>query len=78
MIRYRLESRLADPENRKLYRRRSHLAETPFAQIKHRRGFRQFAHRGLEAVDAEFLLECLVHNLLRIRETTRGLLLHPA
>jgi len=78
LVRYRLESRLADPDNRRLYRRRSHLAEAPFAQIKHRRGLRQFVRRGLQAVNAELLLDCLVHNLLRIRQATAGLLPCPA
>lgn len=78
LVRYRLESRLADPENRKLYRRRSHLAETANADMKHRRGLRQFLHRGLAAVDAELLLDCVVQNLLRIREATGGLLPGPA
>lgn len=67
VIRYLLESRLADPANRDLYKQRGHLAETPFARMKEHHQLRRFARRGINAVNAEFLLHCLVHNLLRIR-----------
>jgi transposase len=67
MIRYLLETRLADPVNRETYKQRSHLAETPFARIKQHQQLQRFARRGLDAVNAEFLLDCIVHNLLRLR-----------
>lgn len=67
VIRYLLETRLADPENREHYKKRGHLAETPFARIKEHQGLQRFVRRGLEAVNADFLLDCLTHNLLRLR-----------
>lgn len=67
VVRYLLESRLADTANRQLYKQRAHLAETPFARMKEHQQLRGFTRRGIAAVNAEFLLHCIVHNLLRIR-----------
>lgn len=66
-IRYLLETRLADPTNRETYKQRGHIAETPFARIKEHQQLRRFARRGFDAVNADFLLDCIVHNLLRLR-----------
>lgn len=71
VMRHRLETRLADPDNRLAYQQRGHLAETPFAQLKHGRRLRRFSRRGINAVNAEFLLDCLIHNLLRLRTATQ-------
>ena len=35
-------------------------------QIKEARGFRRFLLRGFEKVDAEWLIICLTHNLLKL------------
>jgi len=48
------------------YARRKALAEPPFGQIKHCRGFRQFSLRGLEKMRGEWKLVCLTHNLLKL------------
>jgi hypothetical protein len=45
--------------------------EPVFAQIKHIRGFRQFLLRGLAQVEAEWLLVCLTHNLLKLFRATK-------
>lgn len=73
IIRHRLDTRLADPDNRQTYKQRSHQAETPFAVIKHRHRLTRFTRRGLAAVNAEFTFECLVHNLQRIRTALQPL-----
>src|SRR5699024_11778673 len=64
--RARMNHRLRTPEGLGLYRRRSHMVETPNAWLKDRRGLRQFARRGLEAVQAELSLAAAVTNLLRL------------
>lgn len=46
--------------------------EPVFGQIKHARGFRQFSLRGLPAVQAEWLLVCTVHNLLKLYGANRA------
>jgi transposase len=66
VVRHRLETRLGDDANKELYKKRSHIAETPFARLKDHQQLHRFARRGLNAVTAEFLLDCVVHNLLRI------------
>ena len=48
------------------YRKREQSIEPVFGQIKEARGFRQFHLRGLEAVNGEWLLVCLCHNLLKL------------
>jgi len=39
---------------------------TVFGQLKEARGFRRFSLRGLQAVNAEWLLLCLTNNLLKL------------
>ena len=62
----RMRSRLAGEEGRALYARRKAVVEPVNGQIKQARGFRQFSFRGLEAVEAEWALVCLCHNLLKM------------
>lgn len=46
--------------------------EPPFGQIKECQGFRRFSMRGLSRADAEWLLVCTAHNLLKYyRHTVR-------
>jgi len=49
-----------------LYRRRKTVVEPVFGQVKEARGFRQVSFRGLEAVQEEWRLVCLTHNLLKL------------
>ncbi len=62
-----MAAKLAEPYNRKRYKQRSHLVETIFAQIKHNRGIRRFQRRGLSAVNAEWELHAMVHNITKLR-----------
>jgi transposase len=49
-----------------IYNQRKVIVEPVFAYLKHVRGFRQFLLRGLEQVQAEWLLICLTHNVLKL------------
>jgi hypothetical protein len=58
-----------------LYRQRKQTVEPVFGQIKEARGLRRFLLRGLRAVQAEWKLICLTHNLLKLfrhRHQSRG------
>jgi transposase len=59
-------AKLATPRGQRLYRRRAAAIEPVFAQVKHNRGFRSFARRGLAAVDSEWKLIAASHNLLKL------------
>jgi transposase len=63
--------KLKSPEGRAIYHLRQAIVEPVFAQIKHVRGFRQFLLRGLAQVEAEWLLVCMTHNLLKLFRATK-------
>ena len=48
------------------------IVEPVFGQIKEARGFRRFSLRGLEAVQAEWLLVAAVHNLGKLFTSGRA------
>ena len=62
-----MRARLAEPANRDRYRRRAHLVETHNADRKQHRHGRWLTRRGLPAVNAEFLLDCLANNIIKAR-----------
>ena len=49
-----------------VYALRKAISEPVFGQIKDGRGFRRCSFRGLAKVQAEWLLICLTHNLLKL------------
>jgi transposase len=49
-----------------IYDQRKAIVEPVFAYLKHVRGVRQFRLRGLVQVQAEWLLICLTHNVLKM------------
>jgi transposase len=61
--RERMSRKLRTKRGRAHYARRKAIVEPVFGQIKEARGFRRFSLRGLEAVQAEWLLVAAVHNL---------------
>jgi transposase len=61
----RMWHKLVSKAGREVFSRRKVIVEPVFAQIKHVRGFRQFLLRGLRQVEAEWLLVCMTHNLLK-------------
>jgi transposase len=61
-----MREKLRTPDGEDLYRRRKAVVEPVFGQIKGARDFRQFSFRGLAAVQDEWQLVCLTHNLLKL------------
>jgi len=66
-----MDTRLADPVNAELYKRRSHTIEPVFGNIKHNLGYKRFQVRGLQAANSEWRLICTSHNLLKLRKHTQ-------
>ena len=62
----RMRRKLGTQEGRDTYARRKAIVEPVFGQIKESRGFRRFPRRGQEAVEAEWALVCMTHNLLKL------------
>ena len=61
----RMRRKLRTKRGRSRYALRMTTAEPPFGQIKECQGFRRFSMRGLSKADAEWLLVCTAHNLLK-------------
>ena len=61
-----MHQRLQHPSARRLYQRRSAMIEPIFGQRKHNRGLTRFLRRGLDAVNAEWTLEIIAHNLTKL------------
>lgn len=69
----RMWHKLGSKAGRETFDKRKVIVEPVFAQIKHVRGFRQFLLRRLPQVEAEWLLICMTHNLLKLFRATRQL-----
>jgi len=65
-LREAMDARLSSAAGRAIYRRRSWIAETPFATLKELLGLRQFLHRGLRKVRTEWLWSCTAGNLSKL------------
>jgi transposase len=65
-VQERMWQRLKSKEGAAIYNQRKAIVEPVFAYLKHVRGFRQFLLRGQARVEAEWLLMCLTHNLLKM------------
>ena len=61
-----MRAKVRGPAGHALYALRKAIVEPEFGQIKDARGFRRFPIRGLLKVQAEWLLICLTHNLLKL------------
>jgi transposase len=72
-VRAQMWQKLMSAPGRELYKRRGTIVEPVFAYIKHVRRFRQFLLRGLAAVESEWRLICLTHNLLKLFRAVRPL-----
>jgi transposase len=66
---------LGDPRAAAAYARRSVMVEPVFADVKDRRRIRGFRRRGLRAVDAEWKLICMTHNLIKVFRHRRAVAL---
>ncbi len=62
----RMARSLRTKTGRATYKTRKGQVEPVFGQIKQGGGFRQFALRGLDKMQAEWQLVCLTHNLLKL------------
>lgn len=62
----RMRRKLRTRRGRAIYAKRKETAEPVIGQIKQGRGFRQFLLRGLTRVEAEWVLICMSHNLLKL------------
>jgi transposase len=62
----RMARKLRTVRGRCTYAKRKEIAEPAIGQIKEARGFRRFLLRWVGKVDAEWLLICLTHNLLKL------------
>lgn len=65
-LHYRIEYRQRGPSGRALYRKRAQSVEPAFGQVKTVQRFDRFSMRGIENVQAEWLLVCATHNLLKL------------
>jgi len=65
-VQQRMWHKLKSKEGAAIYNQRKAIVEPVFAYLKHVRGFRQFLLRSLERVEAEWLLMCLTHNVLKM------------
>lgn len=65
-VQQRMWQMLKSKEGAAVYNQRKAIVEPVFAYLKHVRGFRQFLLRGQARVEAEWLLMCLTHNLLKM------------
>jgi hypothetical protein len=65
-----MNTKLSQPENAALYRKRGVSIEPVFGNIKANLGFRRFALRGHAGVHSEWRLICTVHNLLKLQHAT--------
>jgi len=68
-----MQHKLQTPEGHDLYRMRKAIVELVFGQMKDARGFRRFLLRGMALVTNEFNLIALMHNLLKLFRSGRGL-----
>jgi transposase len=72
-IRDQMRAKLQRPGGYDVYKRRNIIVEPVFAEIKHLRQFRQFLLRGLAAVEAEWSLICMTHNLMKLFRANKQL-----
>ena len=61
-----MRAKLQSAAGHATYALRKAIVEPVFGQIKDGRGFRRFSFRGRSLVEAEWLLICLTHNLLKL------------
>jgi transposase len=65
-VKARMWHKLQSKAGAAIYDQRKAIVEPVFAYLKHVRGIRQFRLRGLAQVQAEWLLICLTHNVLKM------------
>jgi hypothetical protein len=68
-----MEHRLRTPEGAARYAQRSHTVEPVFGDHKENRGYRRFRRRGLPAVQSEWALINMSHNLAKLFRYNAGI-----
>lgn len=66
----RMDRKVTTKSGRAAYRKRQHMIEPVFGQIKDARGARRFMRRGKIAADSEWKLLAATHNLLKLYRHT--------
>lgn len=77
-LREEMARRMQSPDGKKKYKRRSFLAETPFAVMNTTFSFRQFLLRGLGKAGTELLWICSAMNLTKLTRLISRQRLQPA
>jgi transposase len=67
-----MDRKVSNKSGRALYRKRQHLIEPVFGQIKDGRNIRGFMRRGKAAAASEWQLICGTHNLLKLYRRALG------
>jgi len=65
-LRQQMRQRLLSQQGQQMYKKRLHPVEAIFAQLKFNLGYQYFLLRGLEKVQAEFLIMCSSYNLMKL------------
>lgn len=65
-IAYENLKKLLTEEGKNEYKKRMHIAEPPFGDMKFNLGYRHFLLRGIDKVRGEFNLMCIAHNIKKI------------
>ena len=68
----KMDRKVSNKAGRALYRKRQHLIEPVFGQIKDGRHIRGFMRRGKAAANSEWKLICGTHNLLKLYRRALG------
>jgi transposase len=68
-LREKARELLNSPPGQAQYLKRMYTIEPVWANIKHNKGIKMFSLRGIEKVNAEFLLHCLCHNISKIHQS---------
>jgi transposase len=63
----RMKRKIDTEAGRHQYSRRLGTVEPVFADICNARGLRRFSHRGRSKVNTQWLLYCLVHNIIKVQ-----------
>jgi stress response protein YsnF len=65
-VRDRMRAKLADEENKRIYKLRAHSAEAPYGCVKRNWGFTHLLRRGTALAAVECALVFSLHNLLKL------------
>jgi hypothetical protein len=64
----RMREKLRSPAGRKMFQRRQAVVEPVIGILKVQRGMRRFGRRGLQAVNTEWIMAAIAHNIARLRQ----------